>query len=73
MLLARLPLVIVMPFRRFWNPDSVLGGAGQDPQNGDQGSTGDATSQSNLVKLEETPDNPTLTGDLSKTVTGVLC
>ena len=46
------------------NPDSVLGGAGQDPQNGDQGGTGDATSQSNLVKLEETPDNPTLTGDL---------
>ncbi|MBF0905009.1 MAG: hypothetical protein HXK35_05305, partial [Atopobium sp.] len=55
------------------NPDSVLGGAGQDPQNGDQGGTGDATSQSNLVKLEETPDNPTLTGDLSKIVTGVWC
>ena len=53
------------------NPDSVLGGA--DSQNGGQGGTGDAPSQSSLVKLEETPDNPTLTGDLSKIVTGVWC
>lgn len=53
------------------NPDSVLGGA--DSQNGGQGGNGDEPSQSNLVMLEETPDNPTLTGDLSKIVTGVWC
>ena len=53
------------------NPDSVLGGA--DSQNGGQGGNGDQPSQSNLVMLEETPDNPTLTGDLSKIVTGVWC
>ena len=35
------------------NPDSILGGAGQDPQNGGQGGTGDAPSQSDFVKLEE--------------------
>ena len=52
------------------NPDSVLGGAGQtDPQGG----TGDTPSHSSFVKLEETPDNPTLTGDLSKIITGVWC
>ncbi len=55
------------------NPDSVLGGAGQDSQNGGQGGDGDLTSQSNLVMLEETPDNPTLTGDLTKIITGVWC
>lgn len=53
------------------NPDSVLGGS--DSQNGGQGGNGDEPSQSNLVMLEETPDNPTLTGDLSKIVTGVWC
>lgn len=53
------------------NPDSVLGGG--DSQNGGQGGDGDEPSQSNLVMLEETPDNPTLTGDLSKIVTGVWC
>lgn len=53
------------------NPDSVLGGA--DSQNGGQGGNGDQPAQSNLVMLEETPDNPTLTGDLSKIVTGVWC
>lgn len=53
------------------NPDSVLGGT--DSQNGGQGGNGDEPSQSNLVMLEETPDNPTLTGDLSKIVTGVWC
>ena len=52
------------------DPDSVLGGAGQtDPQGG----TGDTPSHSSFVKLEETPDNPTLTGDLSKIITGVWC
>ena len=52
------------------NPDSILGGAGQtDPQGG----TGDTPSQSDFVKLEEIPDNPTLTGDLAKIlVFGVL-
>ena len=55
------------------NPDSILGGAGQDPQNGGQGGTGDTPSQSDFVKLEEIPDNPTLTGDLSKIITGVWC
>ncbi|MDU4867980.1 hypothetical protein [Lancefieldella parvula] len=55
----------------FLNPDSVLGGTDQtNPQNGDQG--GD-TSKSNLTKLEEIPDNPTLTGDLAKIITGVWC
>ena len=51
------------------NPDSVLGGADQDSQGGN----GDEPSQSNFVMLEETPDNPTLTGDLSKIITGVWC
>ena len=51
------------------DPDSVLGGADQDSQGG----TGDTPSHSSLVKLEETPDNPTLTGDLSKIITGVWC
>ena len=49
--------------------DSVLGGADQDSQGGN----GDEPSQSNFVMLEETPDNPTLTGDLSKIITGVWC
>lgn len=53
------------------NPDSVLGGA--DSQNGGQGGDGDSSSKSELIKLEEIPDNPTLTGDLSKIVTGVWC
>ena len=51
------------------DPDSVLGGADQDSQGGN----GDEPSQSNFVMLEETPDNPTLTGDLSKIITGVWC
>ena len=51
------------------DPDSVLGGADQDSQGG----TGDTPSHSSFVKLEETPDNPTLTGDLSKIITGVWC
>ena len=51
------------------DPDSVLGGADQDSQGGN----GDELSQSNFVMLEETPDNPTLTGDLSKIITGVWC
>lgn len=55
------------------NPDSILGGAGQDPQNGGQGGTGDTPSQSDFVKLEEIPDHPTLTGDFSKIITGVWC
>ena len=44
------------------NPDSILGGAGQDPQNGGQGGNGGAPSQLEFGKLEETPGNPTLTG-----------
>ena len=51
------------------DPDSVLGGADQDSQGGN----GDEPSQSNFVMLEETPDNPTLTGDLSKIITSVWC
>lgn len=51
------------------DPDFVLGGADQDSQGGN----GDEPSQSNFVMLEETPDNPTLTGDLSKIITGVWC
>lgn len=53
------------------NPDSVLGGT--DSQNGGQSGDGDSSSKSELIKLEEIPDNPTLTGDLSKIVTGVWC
>ena len=55
------------------NPNSVLDGTGQDQDGQGEAQGQSGSSSSNTVLLEETPHNPTLTGDIKKIIIGVWC